>query len=264
MRVVLLMLLALVSGGIADAETCGVNAPCAVAGGTYRVSPPDGPIRGAALFLHGYGSSGNEMMQDDAFRAAFRPTGVLLVLPNGPGRAWHVAGEPGVAGNDRSFVAAVADDVAQRWQVDRPKMWVGGFSVGASEVWDLACHGGGFADYVAISGQFWDPLPAGCDGPPVDLLQIHGLTDDVFPLEGRAIGRAQQGDLFASLGVLRALDQCRSNPDAMTAEGMFVLRLWTSCRSGKQIGLVLHPGGHEMPKGWVPIAFAWARSLSGR
>lgn len=253
----------------AQSQGCGVAAPCAVAGGSYRVSPPTGTPAGApgrgAVFLHGYGASGDDMMGDDDLRAAFARAGVLLVLPNAPGGNWHLAGLPRNAGqDDGGFVAAVADDAARRWGIDRRAMWLGGFSVGASMVWDIACFTGGFAAYIAISGQFWDRLPDHCAGAPVNLMQIHGLTDPVFPLEGRAIGGAHQGDLFASLAIMRALDGCRSNPDEMAVDGAFVRRGWTSCRSGARLALLLHDGGHEMPDGWFWRAWPWVQAVTGR
>jgi polyhydroxybutyrate depolymerase len=207
------------------------------------------------------------MMQDEALRKNFRDAGVLLVLPNGPLHSWRVAGEPGVAGDDRAFVAAVAEDAARRWRLPRARFWLAGFSVGASMVWDVACHavaGAGFAAYVAMSGQFWDRLPERCESGPVDLLQIHGLTDDVFPLEGRAIGPAHQGDLFASLALLRAHDGCRSNPDTMVSATPFVVRSWTRCTTGAEIILALHDGGHEIPDGWFALAWPFAQAAIAR
>jgi polyhydroxybutyrate depolymerase len=266
-RIVLASLLVLLAGR-AHAQTCGVEAPCAVGGGTYRVSPPPGAPAGAAMFLHGYQGSGDDMMLDETLRAGFRDAGILLVLPNGPGRAWHVAGEPGNPASNRPFIAAVAADVAARWPVARKEMWLAGFSVGASMVWDVACHtppgGDGFAAFVAISGQFWNPAPIACESGPVDLLQIHGLTDDVFPLEGRAIGPAHQGDVFEDLAIMRSHDGCRSNPETMVQQGAFVLRSWTNCWSGAQLALALHPGGHEIPAGWLSVALPFVRAAIAR
>ena len=200
-------------------------------------------------------------MNDAALREPFSRAGILLVLPNGPGRTWHVPGSPGPARDDRTFVHAVVQDVVARWAIPNDRIWIGGMSQGAAMVWDLACRVGGFSAYVAIAGDFWAPLPERCDAGPVDLLQIHGLTDAVFPLEGRAIAGAQQGDLFAGLAVMRQLDGCRSDPDRAESHGRFVVRDWTTCSTAAQMRLMLHTGGHEIPPGWFEVAWPWVRRV---
>ncbi len=245
------------------ADTCGVDSPCDILGSTYRVSPPPkGAPTMAALFLHGYGGSGDDMMADKAFRLLFARAGILLILPNGPGKTWAMPGAPGDQRDDRSFINVVVDDVTRRWGIDRQHMWVAGMSQGAAMVWDLACHVGGFSAYVAVAGDFWGTPPARCEAGPASLLQIHGWTDATFPLEGRAIDHAQQGDVFASLAALRRVDGCRSNPDEMIRRKIFFVRTWTSCTSGATIRFLLHPGGHELPAGWFDESLAFVRGVT--
>jgi polyhydroxybutyrate depolymerase len=55
-------------------------------------------------------------------------------------------------------------------------------------------------------------------------------------------------------------------PDAapMEQDGGLWLRSWTKC-SGGRLDLMLHPGGHEVPKGWLDRTLDWfeARQAEG-
>jgi len=89
------------------------------------------------------------------------------------------------------------------------------------------------------------------------MLHIHGFSDKQVPLEGRRIRDWHQGDVFESLGLLRATNRCQSNPHHIGSDKQFSCRLWSSCKSGFDIEFCLHPGGHGLPKGWVEMALQW-------
>lgn len=259
----------------AAAGHCGVEAACPVAGGSYRVSPPaawDGSTKlPTALFFHGYQGSADDQMRDEALRRQFAEAGVLLVFPDGRGRTWAHQGSPAAAsaehGRDEvAFVRAVLADLRQRWPLDEARLWAVGFSQGGSMVWDLACRGGLFEAHVAIAGAFWMPLPTACPAGPVDLFHIHGLSDATVPIEGRTLraGAFTQGDLFAGMAIMRAVNGCSRAPDGYASSGAFVLRGWLqSCASGRQLVMALHDGGHELPEGWFAQAWGWVQRVTG-
>ena len=82
-------------------------------------------------------------------------------------------------------------------------------------------------------------------------------------------GTMTQGDVFQSLYILRDANGC-GNRQPETApiddESARWLRTWSDCASGKQIDLMLHPGGHGIPKGWLDRALDWfeARLAAGQ
>ncbi len=274
MRIAVLMaalVLATASMGSASAEPrCGMDAPCPVESGSYRVSPPAGwdgttPLP-TAFFFHGYGGSADGEMQDLSLRKAFSDAGILLVFANGANKDWSFPGSPAQRRDDFAYVDRVLADLRSRWPVDARRLWATGFSVGASMVWAEACYRGDrFRAYVAVSGAFWGDIPADCPTGPVDLLQIHGLTDNTVPLEGRAIRRVyHQSDVFASLARLREVDGCRSNPTGFATSGPLVCRSWTGCSSDRELELCLHAGGHMLPPGWFPLAWSWVQKVTTR
>ena len=96
----------------------------------------------------------------------------------------------------------------------------------------------------------------------MNLLEFHGLTDEMVPMEGRSIGGTfTQGDVFASFAILRNLNGCRRDPDHYETRGSFAVRRWDeTCASGKRLAMALHPGGHEMMEGWVELAWDWTKA----
>lgn len=254
---------------VAAAQACGVPAgECVTASGLYRLAlpPSHGAPVPAVVYLHGYGGSSAGVMRNAAMLATLSARGYALIAPEGlprPGatrRNWSVRDGGAYRRDDIAFLREVLDDAA-RHGVDRGHILLTGFSRGGSMVWDVACHAPETARaYAPVAGAFWEPLPESCAGP-VDLFHTHGWTDRTVPIEGRAVdhGRLTQGDLFASLRVLRRTDGCAPQmPDAapMEAGGSLWLRHWGSC-SGGEIDLLLHPGGHSLPSGWLTRALDW-------
>jgi polyhydroxybutyrate depolymerase len=244
-------------------------AECQTAHGFYRLTMPDiatGSVP-AVVFLHGWDGSSEGVMKNKAMLAALSARGYALIAPEGlrtsPKRKqknWAVRDGRDYERDDLAFLTEVLEDAAAHG-IDRDRVLMTGFSRGASMVWDVACHTPRAARaYAPVAGAFWDPLPETCEGP-VDLFQTHGWTDRVVPLEGRAVagGTLTQGDAFASLRILRQADGCNPQmPDTapMEQKGGLWFRNWTHCPGGR-IDLMLHPGGHAVPSGWLKRALDW-------
>ena len=134
-----------------------------------------------------------------------------------------------------------------------------GFSRGGSMVWDVACKAPDLARaFAPVAGAFWDDLPQSC-ASPVDLFHTHGWLDRTVPLEGRVLGGGAltQGDVWASLFILRATNGCSNRqPETGSATGGVWLREWSDCSAGR-LDLMLHGGGHSVPRGWAGRALDW-------
>ena len=248
---------------------CGVpEAECPTPHGFYRLALPEsaaGPVP-ALVFLHGGSSTAASVMRNTAMLAELSARGYALIAPEGqprPGRPrknWGVHDNRDHPRDDIAFIARVLDDAA-RHGIDRDRVLLAGFSRGGSMVWDIACRAPATARaYAPVSGAFWEPLPKDCEGP-VDLFHSHGWTDRVVPIEGRSFrdGTVVQGDVFAGLKVLRRANGCNpEQPDTapMETTGNLWFRRWTSCPDGR-LDLMLHPGGHGVPKGWLTQALDW-------
>lgn len=261
--------------GPAAAE-CGTgDAPCAVGGafgdGAYHVlTPPgDGPFPGA-MVLHGYGGQAAVVMRTPVMVEALLARGYAVIAPQGAARregdkggAWNAFGAE-ERRDDVAFLNAVAADAASRFRIDRGRMMLAGFSGGGMMTWRVACAApASFAAYAPIAGLLWRPLPESCAGP-VRLFHIHGWSDPVVPLEGRAVagGRVVQGDLFRGLDLLRETNGCEGDdPDGFLVEGPFMIRRWTDCAPGSALEFALHHGGHLAPAGWGDLVADWFEAL---
>jgi polyhydroxybutyrate depolymerase len=64
--------------------------------------------------------------------------------------------------------------------------------------WYAACFiDDQFTGFAPIAGDFWEPPPKECPSGPASIRHVHGLTDETFPITGRAVGeRFHQGDLW--------------------------------------------------------------------
>ena len=246
----------------------GIDDPCQVDGGRYYLAPPPGwdgtaPLP-AAIFFHGWSSSGAAVMRNDGLRGRFADLGIALIVPDGRNNTWAHVGSPSSARDDVAFVDAVMADIESRWPIERGRTWVTGFSQGGSMAWDVACYRGDeYAAFAPVAGAFWEPLPETCPGGPVHLRHVHGLGDAVVPMAGRPIREVfRQGDVEQGMAIWRGVNGCAAAPDRTVSVGDQRCAVWSDCASGRELQLCLHDGGHVMPDGWVEDAWNWVRSVA--
>ncbi len=244
---------------------CIEGGPCSIAEGSYHYAMPEGelPAMPVILHFHGYGSSGAAALRNASVVEAATQRGYLFVALDGtPGplapqrNDWSVRDGTPPWRDEAGFARAVLEDLARRYEIDRDRVLMTGFSRGGSMVWDIACHDpAGFTAFAPASGAFWRPLPEACSGP-VKLLHHHGWTDKVVPIEGRQIPGLpiRQGDVFTGMQVLRKAAGLDDDlPQTFAIEGDTRCRLWMD----EALRLCLHPGGHSPPPGWIDQVLDW-------
>ena len=257
-----LIALLMVAGLHRPAAACGPDSDCTVGSRTYRIWVPegDGPF-GAVIFMHGYRSSAAAVMSNADLRDMAQDLRVALIAPKSGGDGWLIANRPrsGFVSDHRetAFFDALLDDVTARFPVDRKRLLATGFSSGGMMTWTLACRmPERFAAFLPISGTFWAPVPQDCKRQRLDLVHVHGMSDTVVPLTGRAIADTRQGDVNKAFKAFRApsLEEPRAMPGPPDL----------ACRGapGGENHLVLcrHDGGHIMRAEW--IAWAWRNTIA--
>jgi polyhydroxybutyrate depolymerase len=260
------LMLCAAAGGARAAEPCE---PCRLPAGTYHVAvPPDWDGRSRLrllLFLHGWKQTGREIVGDANIAGVANRLGFLLVAPDGAegghGTGWGFVGSPEKVRDDEAFLLAVLADAERRWPIDMDGVVAGGFSLGGSMVWDLACYRAKyFTAFIPFSGGFWEPLPDTCNAGAVALRHTHGLHDHMVPLPGRALlgGRFHQGDILAGLLRWRAEDRCPAEPDQMSEEAGLTCSRWTQCDAVGEVELCLHDGDHSMIAPWLEASLRWS------
>lgn len=103
----------------------------------------------------------------------------VTVFPNGIDRGWDISGD-----RDLRFVQAIIDEMAAKYDIDRNRVYLSGFSMGGMFTYHAMNR---MADKIAafapISGY---PMGGGVytSSRPVPIIHTHGTTDDVVGFGG--------------------------------------------------------------------------------
>jgi len=237
------------------AAACGLESDCRIGDRNYRIQWPEGAREpfGAIVYAHGYRGSAAGVMRNRSLRRMAREEGLALIALDSLDHDWVIPHAPGHAGTDGSrefaYVAAVLDDAARRFALDRDRVMGAGFSSGGMLMWNLACEmPDRFAGIVAVAGTFWQRPPVRCATPVASLVHIHGETDPTVPLGGRAIRETWQGDVGEVLSMYRRVGGFRASEPAQI-EGM-TCQGWRN-GAGEILDFCLHPGGHSLRTSYI-------------
>ena len=232
------------------AEPCLGDVPCLLGDRSYHVKEPDtwdgvSPLP-VLLHFHGWQRQGSLAVKHTRISGATRRRGVLLLAPNGEHRTWDFWTSDT---DDVGFAAAVIEDAAKRYPIDRSRIYVSGYSYGAAMAWRYVCENGrGIAALLAISGTLRQSED--CPQAPAEVRHVHGLTDTVmdFPV-------GPNGDTTHPVALWRRKLGCGAEYDSATWNAVswltFERKTWADCADGARVVLDVHPGGHVIPRGWL-------------
>jgi len=152
------------------------------------------------IMLHGGGGTAKNTMVETGWTAKADRVDFLAVFPEGtppdPSRPARFPGNPQTWNDgsgrfysgeekvdDVGFVNELIDDLIARFNVDRRRVYVTGFSNGASMAFRLGVElGNRIAAIAPVSGYMWLKRPK--LDHPVPLLYIIGSGDPLVPLDG--------------------------------------------------------------------------------
>jgi polyhydroxybutyrate depolymerase len=231
-----------------SADACEEGSPCQIGGRSYHVKVPDDwdgvtPLP-VLLHFHGWMREGGLVVRHDRIASATRRRGVLLLAPNGRGKTWDFRDS---ATPDVPFAAAVLEDAATRYPVDRSRIYVSGYSYGSAMAWRYACQNGAdVAALLAIAGTLRQTET--CDTAPAEVRHVHGLSDTVmrFPM-------GPGGDATYPVSLWRGIYRCGAGGVAgpwNARDFLTFARTTWECDGGRVV-LDTHPGGHFIPHGWI-------------
>ena len=232
------------------ARGCHAQTPCPLGDRSYHVREPDGwdgvsPLP-VLLHFHGWQRQGTLIVRHARISGATRRRGVLLLAPNGINGTWDFwSGES----DDVAFAAAVIEDAAKRYPVDRDRIYVSGYSYGAAMAWRYVCeNGGGVAALLAVSGTI--DQSEECPQGPTEVRQVYGLADTVMPFP-----MGPGGDATHPVALWRRQFGCGRGQNAGAWQAVsflaFQRTVWADCANGGSVTLDVHPGGHFIPHGWI-------------
>jgi polyhydroxybutyrate depolymerase len=227
---------------------CVDQLPCQLDGRSYHVKLPDDwdgvtpmPVM---LHFHGWARQGTLIVKHGRISGATRTRGVLLLAPNGINKTWDFWG-PG--SRDTDFAAAVIEDAARRYPIDRSQIFVSGYSYGSAMAWRYACENGAeLRALLAVAGTLNQNEE--CDTAPAEVRHVHGLRDTVldYPF-------GPDGDELYPTALWRRELGCAAptatDSYSTTDKDHFSRTIWADCQDGKVV-FDQHPRGHFIPRGW--------------
>lgn len=231
-------------------KDCHAQIPCELGDRSYHVKTPDDwdgetPLP-VLLHFHGWMRTGALPVNHGRISGATRRRGVLLLAPNGNGRTWDFWDDDT---DDVAFAAAVIEDAAKHYPIDRSRIYVSGYSFGSAMAWRYACeNGNGVAALIAVSGTLRQSED--CPQGPREVRHVHGLADTVmdFPMGPGA-------DATHPVALWREQFGCEDGKSAGEWQAVdflsFQRTVWTDCSDGHSVTLDVHPGGHFIPHGWI-------------
>lgn len=280
MRYLLLLIAVMIaqSMSVRADQFCGTGEEvCELPSGSYNIELPDrvDPSQKipAMIYFHGAGGSGARSMKNVSMVDTFLERGYAVIAPSGLkrpnsrfGPGWSFHPNRPKQRDEMVFAKAVLADAAEKFNIDRDRILMTGFSIGGSLTWYLACQDPTVAKaYAPVGGAFWRPHPVGADCKgPVNMLHTHGWRDGTVPLEGRVLGGGiiEQGDVFQSLQILRQLNGCDNyKANRFETSANLWKRWWTKCTSGHALQFNLYDAGHAVPPGWAEEVIDWFEGL---
>lgn len=177
MKQTILLLLLLAVGSLPmKADNLTVNGTSR----SYNVYAPKnlGTNRPLLIFCHGYNQDANWMQNSEfkndnvSMEAVCDTAKFVVVFPNGIDRAWDVGGN-----RDINFIKAIIDKMATQYQIDRNRVYLGGFSMGGMLTYNAInkMHDM-IAAFVSCSGP--SVVTPNASTPPVPILHIQGTSDN--------------------------------------------------------------------------------------
>jgi polyhydroxybutyrate depolymerase len=152
------------------------------------------------IALHGAGGDGAGMERLTGFSDIAVEEGFIAVYPDGIAGRWDFGGgiqtQSGLIHvDDVSFITGLIDEADALHPVDRGRVFLTGFSDGATMTYVLGCTMPNIFTAIApVSAPLAMPIAETCDTPPLSFLLIHGSADPILRWDRYV---AQNGQVIA-------------------------------------------------------------------
>ena len=219
------------------------------------------------LSLHGYGSSGASHESYTRFLSVIDTYGFMYAHPDGTTdifgfQFWNATDAccnfTGSNVDDSSYLRALIDTVKGLVAVDDRRVYVMGHSNGGFMSYRMACdHADSVAAIVSLAGATFDnPLDCTPSGP-LQVLQIHGTSDNLVLYAGGDIAGVPYPGAVESVEIWATYDGCSLVPDtsspninidkSIPGDETMVTRYETGCVAGGSAELWTIVGGAHSP-----------------
>lgn len=187
------------------------------------------------LSLHGMNQDAAYQRSQTAWEALADTAKFVVAFPNGVNKSWDISGN-----NDINFLVAIMDSIAKRYNTDKNRVYVSGFSMGGMMSYHVANK---IADKVAAIAPVSGYLFAGtvASSRPIPILHVHGTTDDVVGYSGVSGMLAKWRSWNACPSNSQTIDPYPANKPASAG----ARQNWGPCKNNTAVSLISIEGkGH--------------------
>ncbi len=243
----------------------------------YRVYAPDdldpAELVPLVFVLHGGGGDarGAEQITQSGFNRLADRDHFIVVYPEGLDKHWidgraANANETRGPDDDVAFFAALIDQIAADYPIDRRRVYATGISNGGIMSYRLACDlSDQIAAIAAVTANLWEGYEATCTPlRPIPVLILNGTDDPLIKWDGgpiRMLGRDTNRGNFRStddtVAYWLANNHCTGEPEITELPDLdpddhtrVTHTRYTSCDAGSVVELyTITGGGHTWPGG---------------
>jgi polyhydroxybutyrate depolymerase len=228
------------------------------------------------VLLHGRPSNGAGMAYLSGMNGVAENHNFIVVYPDGIDNEWNAqfdisASDVSLTGrrstlpqDDVGFLKTLMSDLALDFNIDRSRLYLGGFSNGSFMTYRMACSAGDtFAGFAAISAGLYVELARYCRrSEPTPILIMNGTADGSVPYNGVLVANPQGGEpirislsvedtvaTFARRNGCDTAGESTTFAESGNSPGTNVVRFVPrNCRSGADVVLyAINGGGHTWP-----------------
>ena len=181
------------------------------------------------ISLHGLGNVIDDQRKGSQWELVADTAKFVVVFPQGEGNSWDINGN-----KDIDFISAIIESMVKRYNIDRNRVYVTGFSMGGMMSYHVANK---LANKVAaigpVSGYLFSNVVA--SSRPMPIIHIHGSADNVVYYQPSG---NQQG-VVAMLQKWRSWDKCPANGTRVTPypvnipNSKSVMEHWGPCNNSE-------------------------------
>lgn len=166
---------------LVHAPLCAENIVVNNTNRSYIVYAPKNLGSGRPLLIscHGMNQDANYQKGMLAIESVADTAKFLTVFPEGIDKSWDISGD-----RDLKFMEALIDEMVAKYDIDRNRVYISGFSMGGMFTYHAATRmADKFAAFAPISGY---PMGGGTytSSRPVPIIHTHGTADDVVGFSG--------------------------------------------------------------------------------
>jgi len=131
------------------------------------------------ISMHGMNQDINYQKNQAKWEEVAKANNFVVVYPAGINNSWDISGN-----RDIDFILAIIDEMSKRYDIDRDRVYLSGFSMGGMMTYHAATK---IADKIAafapVSGYLMGG-PNTSSSRPIPIIHTHGTSDDVVAYSG--------------------------------------------------------------------------------